>query len=267
MKRMTIALFALATLIPFGALAQAAPDWQFRASLYAYLPSVGGNMAFPVRSGDASVTVHADDVLDELNFAFMGTFEANNGRFGVFTDFIYLDVSGSRAGTRDFQVGNRDLPASVTGDVDLTIKGTAWTIAGEYRVASSPEFTLDALLGARLLDVKPRLSWSLAGDVATVPTAGRGGSYEIKANNWDAIVGVKGRYAFGNGRAWFVPFYADVGTGESDLTWQAAAGVGYAFGWGDVLAVWRYLGYDMKSGQAVEDVNFNGPMIGVTFKW
>jgi hypothetical protein len=267
MQRTTTAALALAALMPFTALAQSPSDWQFRASLYAYLPSIGGNLAFPVRSGDASVTVHPDNVLDELNFAFMGTFEANNGRFGVFTDFMYLDVSGSRSGGRDFQVGNHDLPASVTGDLDLTIKGTAWTIAGEYRVTSSPEFTMDALLGARLLDVRPKLSWSLAGDVATIPTAGRAGNYEIKANNWDAIVGVKGRYAFGDRRAWFVPFYADVGTGESDLTWQAAAGLGYAFGWGDVLALWRYLGYNMKSGQAVEDINFNGPMIGVTFKW
>lgn len=267
MKRTITAALLLAAWMPVAALAQAASDWQYRATLYVYLPSIGGNLAFPVRGGDASVTVKPDDVLDQLNAAFMGTFEANNGRFGLFTDVMYLDVSGSKSGTRDFQVGGRDIPASVSGDLDLTIKGTAWTIAGEYRAASSPELTLDALLGARLIDVRPKLSWSLAGNVATIPAAGRAGNYEIKASNWDAIVGLKGRYAFGERRAWFLPFYADVGTGNSDLTWQAAAGVGYAFGWGDVTATWRYLGYNMKSGQAVEDINFNGPMIGVTFKW
>ncbi len=45
------------------------------------------------------------------------------------------------------------------------------------------------------------------------------------------------------------------------------AGVGYEFGWGSVLATWRYLGYNFKSGSAVESLNFNGPTIGVAFRW
>ena len=39
------------------------------------------------------------------------------------------------------------------------------------------------------------------------------------------------------------------------------------FGWGDVVGAWRYLRYDLKSDQAVQDLSFNGPMIGVTFRW
>jgi len=34
--------------------------------------------------------------------------------------------------------------------------------------------------------------------------------------------------AFGESRKWFVPYYLDVGTGESDLTWQAMGGIGYS---------------------------------------
>lgn len=241
--------------------------WRFAATIYAYLPSIGGEMAFPSRVSDGSVNVNADKLLDSLNFAFMGTFDAHKGRWGVFTDLMYLDVSGSKSQTRDFQIGNVGLPTSVTGDLDLKLKGLAWTIAGEYQIASGREFNVDVLAGARLLDMKPRLSWSLSGDVSTIPIAGRGGSHEIEANNWDGIVGLKGRYAFGDNLQWYVPFYADVGAGNSDLTWQAAAGLGYAFSWGDVVAMWRYLAYNMKSGQPVSDLNFNGPMIGVVFHW
>jgi len=64
-----------------------------------------------------------------------------------------------------------------------------------------------------------------------------------------------------------VPFYLDVGTGQSDLTWQVAAGVGYSFQWGEVLAMWRYLDYNFKSGSDLEELNFNGAMLGVTFRW
>lgn len=270
-RALSVLAFAATAVLANGASAQSAqaPDgkWRYAATLYVYLPTIGGDMAFPTRSGESSVTVNADTLLDSLEFAFMGTFDAHNGRWGVFTDFMYLDVSGSKSQTRDFQVGGAGLPASVTGDLDLGLKGLAWTIAGEYRVASNRQYTMDLLAGARLLNIKPRLSWSLSGNVASIPTAGRGGSYEVKADNWDGIVGFKGRYAFGDRLQWYVPMYADVGTGDSDLTWQAAAGLGYAFNWGDVVAMWRYLDYNMKSGQPVNDLNFNGPMIGVTFRW
>ena len=45
------------------------------------------------------------------------------------------------------------------------------------------------------------------------------------------------------------------------------AGIGYSFGWGDVLAAWRYLDYDMKSGETIESLNLNGPLIAVVFRW
>jgi hypothetical protein len=41
-------------------------------------------------------------------------------------------------------------------------------------------------------------------------------------------VGVKGRYTFGDDGKWFVPFYLDVGTGQSQLTWQISSGLGYS---------------------------------------
>ena len=153
----------------------------------------------------------------------------------MFTDYLYVDVSGSKSGTRNFSIGGVDVPASVTANLDLGIKGSAWTIAGEWRLQSTREATVDVLLGARYLDVKPRLSYGLNGDVNSIPTASRGGSFEIKARNWDAIVGLKARYAFGDRLQWYVPLYADIGAGDSELTWQAAAGLGYSFGWGDVV--------------------------------
>ena len=37
-----------------------------------------------------------------------------------------------------------------------------------------------------------------------------------------------------------MPYYVDVGTGQSQLTWQVNAGLGYQFDWGSVLATWRW---------------------------
>lgn len=244
-----------------------ANDWRFGLTLYLYGPSIDGDFAFPRRSNSGEVDVHANDVFPSLEGAFMGAFEASNGQWGVFTDFLYVDVSASKSGTRNFSIGGFGVPASVTADLDLGLKGSAWTIAGEYRLQNTRAATVDVLLGARLLDIKPRLTWGLNGDVGSLPLQSRGGQSEIKANNWDAIVGVKGRWAFGDDLRWFVPAYADIGTGESNLTYQVVAGVGYAFPWGDVLGAWRYMKYDMGSGDAVKNLSLNGPMIGVTFRW
>jgi hypothetical protein len=44
-------------------------------------------------------------------------------------------------------------------------------------------------------------------------------------------------------------------------------GIGYSFGWGDVVGSWRYLDYKMKSGRVIESMNFNGPSLAAVFHW
>jgi len=105
------------------------------------------------------------------------------------------------------------------------------------------------------------------GDIGSIVLPGRRVDADVSLNNWDAIVGFKGRTALGDERRWFIPYYADVGTGESKVTWQAMAGIGYAFRWGDVVAAWRYVDYEMKSGKKVENLTFNGPAVAAVFHW
>jgi hypothetical protein len=258
---------AVTAIAPTGATAQQPTDqWQFRASIYGYLPDIGGTTTFPAGTG-TSISVSSDQIIDTLKFTFMGTFEAQKGRWGAFTDVIYLDVGGSKSGTRDLTVGNVTLPAGVTADAQLDIKAWVWTLAGTYRVASDPGFTMDVLAGARLFDVEEKLGWQFSANLGGIAPPPRIGNSEIKQDYWDGIVGVKGRLAFGANREWFVPYYVDVGTGDSELTWQGVAGIGYAFRWGEVFAAWRYLDYKFKSGSKIEDVNFSGPAIGVAFRW
>jgi hypothetical protein len=49
-----------------------------------------------------------------------------------------------------------------------------------------------------------------------------------------------------------MPFYAHTGTSNPDLTWQVAGGVTYAAEWGEFSAMWRFLAYDMKPGNALQ---------------
>jgi hypothetical protein len=126
---------------------------------------------------------------------------------------------------------------------------------------------MDMLAGFRMLDLEETLKWQLNGDISSLPLPGRSGSSGAEATQWDVIVGVKGRATFGADGNWYVPYYLDVGTGDSDLTWQGMAGLGYRFDSVEVTGVWRYLEYDIGGDSPVESINFNGPAIGVTFRF
>ena len=258
---------AVAALLPSIAHAETADDnWQVRAVIYAYLPSISGTTRFPSDTG-SSVNIDANDVVGSLKFAFMGAIEAQRGAWGGFLDVMYLNVGATRSETRDVEIGGGALPAGITTNAHLNVKGSVWTAAGSYRLVSTPAHTLDALAGVRGLNVTEKLDWSFSADVGPFVGPGRQGSSEARKENWDGIIGVKGIARLGDDLKWFVPYYADIGTGESDLTWQATAGIGYTFSWGDLLATWRYLGYEFKSGSAIEKLRFSGPVFGAAFRF
>ena len=251
---------------PAPSLAQGADAWTFQAIVYGYLPDIGMKTTFHGSGGSSDAGIDAATILDTLKFTFMGTFEARNGPWGVFTDAVYMNLGDSKVQTRDLTIGGV-LPAGVTADVRMDIKGWMWTLAGAWRAAKTPTYSLDVIGGARVLDMEQSLGWQVGGNVGAVPLPDRTGQRSVGLHNVDAIVGVKGRAAFGDGGKWFAPYYLDIGAGESKFTWQAIAGVGYSFGWGDVLGVWRYVDYSMKSGKSVESVTFNGPAVGAVFRW
>jgi hypothetical protein len=261
---MSLCLAAL--LVNHSSWAQGSDEWRFQAVVYVYLPSVGGETTFPSSGGGSSASVDASKILDNLNFAFMGSFEADKGPWGMYTDVIYLDIGDSESPSREFHIGGA-LPVGVDASIHYDLKGWLWTLAGSWRAASAPGYDLNLIGGARLIDVDQTIDWQLSGNIGSVALADRAGDRTTGVNNWDAIIGVKGRATFGEERRWFAPYYFDVGAGESSLTWQAMAGVGYTFGWGDVVCAWRHIDYDMKSGKSIESMSFDGPGVAVAFRW
>jgi len=258
---------ALGLVMSEAATAQSADDWQFHTIIYGYFPTLGGTTTFPQTGAGTDVSVDADKILKSLKFAFMGQLDASKGRWGVTTDVVYVNLGNGKTNTRDIDIGGTQIPADASAHIDLNVKGWVWTLAGTYQAVNDPQTPLQILAGARLLDIKQDLNWQLSGNIGAIPLPGRQGSLNAKLNNWDAVVGLRGRLAFGSNREWFIPYYVDVGTGESDLTWQAIGGIGYAFKWGDIIAAWRYLDYNLKSGSDIQSINFNGPAIGIGLRW
>jgi hypothetical protein len=269
-------LLGTCALLPGNAAAQSAADaapqstlsdqWKFRALLYFWGANINTTATFP-GGNTASADISFSDLLRNLRMAGMGALEVQKGSWGAFTDVLYMNVGATKSTTQDGTIDGVPLPAAATLNTGIGLKALIWTLAGSYRVQSSPESEMDLFAGARLLSLEPTLSYSFNVDVGPFVGPGRSGSRTVKANDWDAVFGAKGRLSYASSPAWFIPYYADIGTGDTDLTWQVSAGVGYSFSWGDVLLTYRYLDYKFKSSDVLDAMTMKGPSLGVALNW
>lgn len=266
---MTVVLGTACLTPPLAAAQPGVDALTWRATLYGWIPDVSGQTNFSTGAGGPSIGLSPSDYLDMLQMVFMGSLDVRGpGRWGALTDFIYLKFGESKSATRGFALGpDGGVPAGVTLDANMDLKGWSWTLAAMYSLSRSPSYESNLLLGARMLKVKQTLDWTFNGNIGTIGLPSRSGRSEADGTNWDLLVGAKGNLAISADRRWYVPYYFDIGAGDSRLTWQALVGVGYSFGWGAVTAAWRYLDYELKDDPKIESVTFSGPGIGVTFRW
>jgi hypothetical protein len=257
---MKLVLPVLAFAIPFALTSPvAAQENQWSVTPYVWLPNIDGNLNFRLPSGvRPEVGVGPNDYLENLDMALMVAGEYRGDNWSIFTDLIYLDFSNESASVRTVSgPGPVQIPIDVGSQVNF--KGALWTLGGGYELVDREEYTLELLAGFRYLRAEAQLNWSLQGPLNQFPQAG---SVDAEEDIWDGLVGFRGEARAGN---WFFPYYADVGAGTSDLTWQASAGVGYRFGGWDIRGVYRHLRYEQDDDSLIDDLTFSGPAIGANF--
>ena len=251
---------AAVLLLPVSALAQSHDNSTVRATVYGFVPNVTGETAFPTPLGN-SFDINGETLVDNSDLVLMGMFEYQKGRWGAFTDIMYLDLGTTKSATRDIALPGVPVLLPVTANANVDIK--AWIVMGaaNLRAFSAEKISLDVFAGARRLDADATLDYTFTTPIGPGPQ----GTSDAANANWDGVAGVKGRLTLGR---LTVPFYVDAGAGDSDLTVQAMAGITYAFRHIELGAVYRYLDYDMKDdGRMIGAITFSGPMTGVTFKW
>ncbi|MBS0432116.1 MAG: hypothetical protein JSS21_06880 [Proteobacteria bacterium] len=242
-----------------------ADQWHGAVTVYGYFPSLYGETTFPNGASGPTFKIDAHEIVRNLNFAFMGKVHVQKGPWGGSVDFFYADVSESRSGTRDFSVPQIPIPVGVAADLKLGTKSTLLTLNGTYQLVAEPDHDLRLVFGARMYDNRQRLDWHLSAPLVGYPSVS--GTSKADKTNWDAIVGVSGRQRFGQDLRWYMPYYVDVGTGDSRFTGQVLFGLGYAFDWGDVTATWRYIDYNFKSGSLIARTSYSGPAVGLTWRF
>ena len=205
-------VMGVALLAPLSGQAQQAPAdrWTFSLLPYLWLPSIDGklNYAPPAAGGGSpSVSVDADTLLDNLNFAFMITGEARRGRWLVATDVMYVDMGSENSTVRsvDLNVGPGRINVATAGlnaGTKSSMTAWVWTLGGGY-AAVQGRTSLDVLAGFRYLSLETKTDWQLTttvtgtGPLGNTATFAQSGSVKESEDVWAGIVGAKGRAMLG----------------------------------------------------------------------
>lgn len=215
-------------------------DWSFSAGGYVWGAAIKGE----TRAGD-DIDVSFTDTLENLEMAVMTMLGARKGKWGLFSDIIYIR-------TKD------DLNETPISKESLTLDTWIVQMAGGYNLISNEDYTLDLLAGARYLYLKADM------DIDVGPfTFGMDGS----EHSWNGIVGAMGYIHMP--KQWYASYYADVGTGDAKLTYQIMGNVGYKFEKTVLVAGYRYMAWtfdrDDNFGSIIDEFILQGPFVGMRY--
>lgn len=229
--------------------APTAPELGGEVTIYGWLPGVDGAFSTDGRSRETSI--NSASVLEALQFAAMGNAAVHYGRFGTALDVVYANFStdGTLSGP---------LASSVGVGLDLTLVTGVLT----YELLDHRRGRLAAMAGARVVSIDTDVSIRGGGPL------GLQGRDSFGKTFVDPIIGFNGAYNLTD----YLSFdtFADVGGFGvgSQLSWEAYGGLGLAFT--DRISGkigYRYLSIDYSSDGRTFDVDFDGPVVGVTVRF
>ena len=240
-------------------------DWRFAATLYGWAINLSGSVT--VRGNTVDVNASIFDLLRKSSslIGFMGDFEANKGRFGVYADVVWAQL-GIPKSAASYRNPIRGVTLSSQANAVDTLSMTIVEAAGLYEVGKwwggERSFTaLDAYAGGRFWSVYNQINLDLTGAIAfsdprlaqfdrsrTVGVADSGALY------WaDPIIGLRLRHQFTPSQHAFVK--GDIGgfglSGSSLFSWQAVAVYSYS---------WQFSGYALAA-----DIGYRALSTNVSF--
>ncbi|HBE92910.1 MAG TPA: hypothetical protein DDW55_10410 [Gammaproteobacteria bacterium] len=183
------------------------------------------------------VEVDFDDILDKLDAGFQAHYEGTGERWGLGLDFTYLKISD----TND-------------ADVSATTKMTLSELFGIYKASQ----VFDLFAGVRFTGLD-----------MSVETPGQA-SAEGDRSLTDFFGG--GRFIVPLSDSWNLGLRGDIGTGDTDLVWNAVAALDWHVSKSIALrGGYRWLDYDLENDDApIEaklDLLMDGPFLGIGFMW
>ncbi len=156
------------------------------------------------------------------------------------------------------------VPATIPGvptpiDASVRLEQDAWivTAGGGYELSSTSDSNVDFVGGIRYFDLTTDVRVDLGGGLA--------GAVVDSSDVLDAVVGIKGQT--GLAHKWTLGYYADVGAGQSDLTYQAVVDFNYAYSKVALGFGYRFLKWDFDGKGYLDDFQISGPFVGLIFRF
>lgn len=235
------------------AVASESDPWEYYAGLYLWGPSIKGESA---QGDDFEITF--SDLLDDLEMVFMGQAGMRKEKWGLDADLIYMNLKQDSKKTVRIPIG-----PGIAGGFKNEIKLKAWvfTPTAHYTLVDTERNEFNLLAGLRYLYLDAEVKLKFDGPLP--PDRKR--DLSDSGSNWDGIIGFRGRYNFDE--KWYLPYYADVGTGQSKNTWQVFGGVGYQFAKIDAVLGYRYLKWEFDDNNALNNLKIMGPMLGFNYRF
>ena len=213
-------------------------DWQVSGKVYLW----ASDTRVSTTQGQ-EVVAEFEDVIDDVELAFMGSLGARKDRWSWFGDILFVAIDA-----RDtLPVNGPGIAGPVDADVKYEQDVLVLTAGGGYTIAESDSYRFDVAAGVRHLDLQTDIDVSDSSEVL------------------DGFVGVKGYADLGD--RWYLTYYADIGAGESDLTWQALVDFNYEFSKFDVGIGYRILEWQADGEGLIDDFGFSGPYAGMAFNF
>lgn len=247
-RRLGALVLAATAVAPMTAAAQA---WEYSASLYLWASGIDTSVETPL--GTVETELSFGDILDDLDFAFFGTFTATNGPWVVIGDLNYSSLTS-----------NLETPFGVIfSDVEVDTELTIAAAFGGYAFVDRPDVRIEAGGGLRFYDMNV--------DTRFIGNTGFPDRSFGNSESWvDLILGVNLRAPISE--RWFARGYADVGGfglgDSSELSWQIYAGGGYSFNerWA-VEFGYRHLSIEKDLDNGTLNYDQSGPILGVTARF
>ena len=226
-------------------------EWKKTFEVYGWLPNL-----YITTAEQDHITLTLGDLVSNLKFMAMLDFGAQKDKWSMGADVIYMHIGGDGETIKSGPIGN---PINI--DVSVGMKAFISTFGGGYQFFGDNGHELHGVFGARYLHIK--LPIELDADAEIGPEGNK--KVTLGGNNWDGIVGLRGKKEIND--KWYANYYADIGTGDSDLTWQAKVGFGYHFNKFTGTFGFRYLRWNFDSSGELDNLRVIGPYLGARWTW
>jgi hypothetical protein len=252
--------------------------WTYRFIPYGWLTSMKGTQT--VRGRSLKVDASFIDIVEKSDtlVGLMGTFEARNGPFALYSDLVWssVGIEGSNVRTRTPAPG---ITGTVGRTLGLDVQMAIVEVGAAYEVARSGPLAFDVLGGARYWYQEADLSLEVTRtvDIGDLELAGTRAFARSGSVDWlDPVIGARVRYAVAPGHELFLR--GDIGGFGlgSDFSWQAIGGYGFDFGTYQGITFSGVIGYralsvDYAEGEGRRRYEFDmlqhGPILGVSMRW